>query len=144
MQLTRLAHVPSVTGRYLRLGPAPRAAGGAVLGHADAALVPRPRHPELAADHRGPCGAHRPQPAELEEQAPGGPAVRRVPEVCAPEGPPGGQGRDAARPEIGSGSGGGGGQRVQSGQRGLIRQRVQRRWAGESTGGGGCTDVGLV
>ena len=26
----------------------------------------------------------------------------------------------------------------------LIRQRVQRRWAGESTGGGGCTDVGLV
>ena len=26
----------------------------------------------------------------------------------------------------------------------LTRQRVQRRWAGESTGGGGCTDVGLV
>ena len=27
---------------------------------------------------------------------------------------------------------------------GVIRQRVQRRWAGESTGGGGCTNVGLV
>ena len=26
----------------------------------------------------------------------------------------------------------------------LTRQRVQRRWVGESTGGGGCTDVGLV
>ena len=26
----------------------------------------------------------------------------------------------------------------------LTRQRVQRWWAGESTGGGGCTDVGLM